>query len=214
MPITALLGQFAGLAGVAAGNPSLPPVPPPPLVAFLGDSLSAGLGVDQDQAFPALLGRKLGQAGLPVRIVNAGVSGDTTAGGLRRLDWVLRQKPDILVVELGANDGLRGVPPETVEENLREIVRRAQAAGARVLLVGMRMPPSHGPEYTGRFDALFPRLARETGAPLVPFLLEGVAGVPALNQADGNHPTAAGHQRLAETVFPFLRQLRASLQLK
>lgn len=194
--------------------PAAAPPPPPPKVVFLGDSLTAGLGVDQDQAFPALLEAKFKEAGLPVQIVNAGISGDTTAGGLRRLDWLLGQEPDILVVGLGANDGLRGLPVAKLEENLREIIRRAQGAGARVLLLGMRMPPSHGPEYAAPFAAVYPRLAKELGVPLVPFLLEGVAGRADLNLADGIHPNPQGHKQLAETVFPLLREMRGSLQLK
>lgn len=178
-----------------------------PLVAFLGDSLTAGLGLPLDQAYPALLGQKMKQLGAPIRVLNAGVSGDTSAGGLRRLSWILAQRPAVVVVELGANDALRAQPPEEIERNLREIVSRARAAGARVLLVGMQIPPNYGPDYTGRFAAIYPRLARELDVALVPFLLSGVGGVSDLNQADGIHPTAEGHERVAATVAPYLLQL-------
>lgn len=178
-----------------------------PRVVFLGDSLTAGLGVDGDEAFPAVVTRQLAAEGLPVRMVNAGVSGDTTAGGVSRLDWILRQAPDVIVVGLGANDGLRALNLAEMEANLRQIITRARAAGAEVLLLGMKMPPSHGPEYAERFGAIFPRLARELAVPLVPFLLTGVAGDPKLNQADGIHPDAAGQALVAQNVLPLLRPL-------
>jgi acyl-CoA thioesterase-1 len=136
--------------------------------------------------------------------VNAGVSGDTSAGGLRRLAWLLKQKPDVVVVELGANDGLRGQPLAGVEANLRDIVARSRAAGARVLLVGLRVPPSLGGDYARDFAAIYPRLARELDVPLVPFLLEGVAGDPDLNLPDGIHPNAEGQRRVAELMLPHL----------
>ena len=181
-----------------------------PRVVFLGDSLTAGLGVDKGQAFPALLGDELEAADLPAQVVNAGVSGDTTAGGLARLDWLLKQKPDVLVVGLGGNDGLRGLPVAESEKNLLEIVRRAQSAGANVLLLGMQMPPNYGPQYVADFRAIYPRVAEQTGAPLVPFLLENVGGVAGLNQADGIHPTVAGHKVVAANVLPKLRELVAA----
>jgi len=174
-----------------------------PLVVFLGDSLTAGLGLAEDRAFPALVARQLGDE-MPVRVVNAGVSGDTTSGGLRRLDWLLRQDPDLLVVELGANDALRGQSVEGIEKNLRAIVGRAREAGVPVLLVGLRIPPSYGAEYAESFRAIYPAIARDLDVPLVPFLLEGVAGHPDLNQPDGIHPTAEGHQVVAETVGPWV----------
>jgi acyl-CoA thioesterase-1 len=178
-----------------------------PRVVFLGDSLTAGLGVDGDQAFPAVVARQLAAEGLPVRMVNAGVSGDTSAGGVSRLDWILRQSPDVVVVGLGANDGLRGLDLAQTEANLRQILTRSRAAGADVLLLGMRMPPSHGPEYAERFRELFPRLSRELSVPLVPFLLEGVGGDPERNQADGIHPDPEGQRLLAANVLPHLRPL-------
>lgn len=175
-------------------------------VVFLGDSLTAGMGLDEDEAYPALLERELRQEGLSVHVINAGVSGDTSAGGLSRLGWLLGQHPDVIVVGLGANDGMRAVPVAETEKNLREIVRRAQAAGAEVLLLGMRIPPNYGP-YADEFAALYPRLARELDVPLVPFLLAGVGGVRGLNQADGIHPTAEGQEIVAKNVLPYLEEI-------
>lgn len=191
-----------------------PSAAPLTTVVFLGDSLTAGLGLEENQAYPALVGEALAAKGLAVRVVNAGVSGDTTAGGLARLDWLLTQKPAVVVVALGANDGLRAQPLATIEATLREVVERAKAAGARVVLAGMRMPPNYGPEYTRDFQAIYPRLAREQGVILLPFLLEGVAAVPDLNQADGIHPTAEGQRRIAalvtEKLEPLVREAVAS----
>ena len=199
-------------AGEAAPSPpeepgGVAPSSEDPLVVFLGDSLTAGLGVGEAEAFPEQVRLLLAGEGLALRIVNAGVSGDTTAGGRARLDWVLRQRPDVLVVGLGANDGLRGLRLEETEANLRQIVVGARRAGARVLLLGMLLPPNYGPDYTGDFQAIFPRLAEELDVELVPFLLDGVAGIPELNQADGIHPTAEGHRLMAGNVAPILRQV-------
>jgi acyl-CoA thioesterase I len=181
-----------------------------PRVVFLGDSLTAGYGVDADEAFPALIGEALRRDGIEVEVVNAGSSGDTTAGGLARLDWLLRQKPDVVVVGLGGNDGLRGQHVKSSEQNLRAIVTRCREAGARVLLLGMMMPPNYGPEYTAQFRAIYPRLAKELDVPLVPFMLEGVGGESNLNQRDGIHPTAEGHARVAANVLPRVRELLRS----
>jgi acyl-CoA thioesterase-1 len=183
------------------------PVGDLPTVAFLGDSLTAGYGLGEAEAFPARLEERFAEQGLPFRAVNAGVSGDTSAGGLARLDWVLSTGPDVVVVELGPNDGLRGLDLAMTERNLRQIVRRARDAGARVLLVGMRIPPNYGPDYAGRFEALYPRLAEELEVPLVPFLLAEVGGVPELNQGDGIHPTAEGQEIVAANVAPHLEPL-------
>ena len=177
------------------------------VIAALGDSLTAGWGVAADEAYPARLEARLTREGYAYRVVNAGVSGDTTAGGLRRVDWVLRAKPDIVIVALGANDGLRAQSPQAMRENLAAIVTRLQAAGARVLLAGMRLPPNYGAEYTKEFQAVFPDVARNTGAAFMPFLLDGVAADPRLNQPDGIHPTAAGHQVIADHLWPYLRPL-------
>jgi acyl-CoA thioesterase-1 len=178
-----------------------------PLVVFLGDSLTAGLGLPQEQAFPALLERRLLESGRPITAVNAGVSGDTTTGGLARLDWVLGQRPAVLVVGLGANDALRGQPLELIESNLRAIVERGKASGARVLLLGMRIPTNYGPGYAEEFAAIYPRVARSLGVELVPFLLDGVGGRAGLNQEDGIHPNARGTEIVAENVLPHLERL-------
>jgi len=178
-----------------------------PVVIFLGDSLTAGLGLGEEQAYPARVAAKLAAQGKTVKVINAGVSGDTTAGGLARIDWLLRQHPDVLVVGLGGNDGLRGLPLADTEKNLRDIIRRGQAAGVRVLLLGMQIPPNYGPDYVNGFKAMYPRLAKELNVPLVPFLLEGVGGVADLNQNDGIHPTAKGQEMVADNVVPYLSKL-------
>lgn len=190
------------------------PVPPSkdPVILFLGNSLSAGYGLRPDQSFPALIQQRIDSLGLPYRVVNAGLSGDTSAGGVRRIDWLLQQRVDILVLELGGNDGLRGIPPEVTKENLAEIIDKTRAVNpdVEILLAGMQMPPNLGRDYTERFRAIFPDLAEEKDVILIPFLLEGVGGVRQLNQPDGIHPTAAGQRILAENVwdvlYPVLQQ--------
>jgi acyl-CoA thioesterase I len=177
------------------------------VIVALGDSLTAGLGVAADEAYPALLEARLRREGLPYRVVNAGVSGDTTAGARRRLDWVLRARPAIVIVALGANDGLRGLPVAAMRDNLVAIVERLRAAGARVLLAGMRLPPNYGAAYTREFAEAFGAVARRTSVAFLPFLLEGVAGDPALNQPDGIHPNAAGQRVVADTVRRALEPL-------
>ena len=177
------------------------------VIVALGDSLTAGWGVAPDEAYPARLEMRLRREGYTYRVINAGVSGDTTAGGLRRVDWVLHASPEIVIVALGANDGLRGQSPQAMRANLEAIVRRLQAAGARVLLAGMRVPPNYGAEYTTEFQAVFPAVARSAKVALMPFLLDGVAADPRLNQPDGIHPTAAGHQVIADRLWPYLRPL-------
>ena len=179
------------------------------VVVVLGDSLTAGLGVAADEAWPALLEARLHREGYPYRVVNAGVSGDTTAGGLRRVDWVLRNRPQVAVVALGANDGLRGLDPDAMERNLLAIVERLQASGARVLVAGMRVPTNYGEAYTQAFRDVFPDVARRSHSALMPFLLDGVAADPRLNLADGIHPNAAGHRVIAERVWPHLVALLA-----
>ncbi|HJW34884.1 MAG TPA: arylesterase [Holophagaceae bacterium] len=176
-------------------------------VAFLGDSLTAGLGLPESQAYPALIQARLAREGRDWKVLNAGVSGDTTAGGLARLDWLYKQKVDVLVVALGANDGLRGLPLKETEANLRAILRRGRQEGSRLVLVGMQMPENLGPDYRKGFAALFPKVAKEERAFLIPFLLEGVALEPGLNQADGIHPNAAGALKVAETVWKGLEPL-------
>lgn len=205
--VAAAPAATAAAARSAAGSPSIPPAADAPQVVFLGDSLTAGLGLGEEAAYPAIVGELLAQRGVAVRIVNAGVSGDTSAGGLARVDWLLSLHPDIVLLALGANDGLRGQPVASIEANLREIVRRARAAGARVVLAGMKMPPNYGPDYTRDFEALYARLARELELPFLPFLLEGVAADPKLNQADGIHPTAEGQRIVAGLVADALQPL-------
>lgn len=178
-----------------------------PLVVVLGDSIAAGLHLSADEAFPAVLQRELALAARPFRLVNAGTSGDTTAGGLRRLDWILKQRPDVLVVELGGNDGLRGQDLAAIEKNLREIVVRGKSAGCAVILLGVQIPTSYGADYAGRFQAIYPRVAEELGAAFVRDFLAGVGGVPDMNLEDGLHPTAAGHRRIAENVRPTLTRI-------
>ena len=177
------------------------------VVVALGDSLTAGLGVAPDEAYPALLDARLRREGYGYRVVNAGVSGDTSAAGLRRVDWVHKSKPDVVIVALGANDGLRGLPVDALARNLEAIVSRVRATGARVLLAGMRVPPNYGADYTSAFAAVFPAVARRTGVPLAPFLLDGVAGDARLNQPDGIHPTAEGQRVIAERLWPYVRPL-------
>jgi acyl-CoA thioesterase I len=184
------------------------------IVLFVGTSLTAGYGLsDPDEAYPGLIQKRIDAAGLPFRVVNAGVSGETSAGALRRLDWLLKQKVDVLLVETGANDALRGQDPEATRANIDAILSRAEAQSPppRLVILGMKAPPNLGPAYLRRFDAIYPELARKHGAVLVPFLLEGVGGVPALNQADGIHPTPEGQRRMAELVWRALEPLlRAS----
>jgi acyl-CoA thioesterase-1 len=191
-----------------APSPEAKPAPGPTVV-FLGDSLTAGFGLAAEEAYPALVTRLLAERELPVRTINAGVSGDTTAGGFARLDWLLAQHPAIVFVCLGGNDGLRGLPLEATEANLDAIVGRSLAAGAQVVLAGMQIPPNYGPEYVAGFRAIFPRLAQKYDLPLVPFLLEGVAADPRLNQPDGIHPNAQGQRIVAETVARALAPLVA-----
>ena len=191
-------------------SPTTPDVPAPAdtaravTVLFFGDSLTAGYGLaSPDQAYPALVGRRLEAAGVPVEVVNAGVSGETSSGGRSRIAWALRQnRPDVFVLALGANDGLRGVDPATTRANLEAILETVEreAPDARLVVAGMEALPNYGPDYTARFREVFPAVAEAHGAAFIPFLLDGVAGVEALNQADGVHPTAEGQRVIAETV--------------
>ncbi len=178
------------------------------IVAF-GDSLTAGLGVTPDESYPAQLQAKLRAEGYSYRVVNAGASGDTTAGGLRRVDWALRNKPEIVIVALGANDALRGQDLASVRSNLDAIVARFQKAGARVLLAGMEVPPNYGDRYAADFRRVYVEVARKRGAVLMPFLLDGVAGNPRLNQGDGIHPTTEGYRIVVEHLWPHLAPLLA-----
>ena len=178
-----------------------------PVIVVLGDSLTAGFGLLPDEAYPVLLEQRLRHEGFAYRVVNAGVSGDTTAAGLRRVEWVLRSRPAIVIVALGANDGLRHQSVAAMRDNLVAIVRRLRGAGASVLLAGMRVPPNYGDEYGRAFSAAFADVSRATGVPLAPFLLDGVAGDPRLNQPDGIHPTAEGQRLIADRLWPYLKPL-------
>lgn len=207
--------ETARLGGAEADRRPLPRTESPerssvPRIVVLGDSLTAGLGLDRDEAFPAVLARRLREAGYRCEVVNAGVSGDTSAGGVRRLEWALDGDVRVLVLALGANDGLRGLPVAEMKANLAAIIRRAKARGIAVLLAGMEAPPNLGPAYTAEFREAFRALAREEQVPLVRFLLEGVAGQAALNQPDGMHPNAEGARRIAEHLWPALEPLVAS----
>jgi acyl-CoA thioesterase-1 len=211
---TGLFGLvLVGLLGCGAEQDDRPAAGPPPRpegqrgrIVFLGTSLTAGLGVDPETAYPALIQQKLDSAGLPYVAVNAGVSGETSAGALRRVDWVLREPAAVLVIETGANDGLRGLDPDTLRANIQAIIDEAgrQNPRPRIVLVGMRALPNYGLGYARRFRDIYPALAKENELPLVPFLLEDVAGRQSLNQADMMHPTAAGHRVMAETVWKVL----------
>ena len=176
------------------------------LTAF-GDSLTAGYGVAPDESYPALLGARLRAEGYRYRVINAGVSGDTTAGGLRRVDWALRAKPEIVVLELGANDALRGLDLGQVRANLDAMVTRFQEAGARVLLLGMRLPPNYGAAYAGEFERLYADVAARRRVAFMPFFLDGVAAVGGLNQPDGIHPTAEGYRLIVDRLWPYLQPL-------
>ena len=214
-----MIGVLAGLSGCegAGEEPRAAPVAAAPgaerpAVLFVGTSLTAGYGVAPEEAYPALLQDKIDSAGLNYRVVNAGVSGQTSAGARSSIDWLLRQPVSVLVIETGANDGLRGLPPDSLRANIQAILDRARELrpAPRLVLIGMRTPPNYGQSYSRRFEAIYPQLAKANDAELVPFLLEGVGGVAALNQPDGVHPTAQGQRRMAETVWrvlePVLRE--------
>ncbi len=194
-------------------SPSAPVKASPSRVVILGDSITAGYGVERAEAFPAVLQRKVREASLPFEVVGAGVSGDTTAGGLRRVKWAFGSGASVFVIALGGNDGLRGLPPGQMEENLAGIIRTVRALDPKtlILLVGMKMPSNLGSQYVSAFEAVFPRVASSFETLFVPFLLEGVGGVPELNQPDFIHPNAEGQRRVAEmlwkTLGPVLHRL-------
>lgn len=213
MALAAALLSIIACGEAQVAGPVAPPRPIPlPAVSdirvvFLGDSLSAGLGLAEADAFPSIVQNLLRETGHEVDVVNAGVSGDTSAGGLSRIDWVLRQQPQILVIELGGNDALRGQPLENIEDNLRQIIRRGRESGARVVLLGMDLPTNYGPDYAGRFAEMYERIAREEEALLVPGFVREVGADPAMMQPDGLHPTAEGHRLLAESLVPYLEPI-------
>ena len=213
-------------AAVVACSSSEPAAPPPaassapavetgatspraarPRIVVLGDSLTAGLGLPPEQAYPTLLQQRLDKEGLKYEVVNAGVSGDTSAGGLARLDWALEGDVRVLMVALGGNDGLRGLPAEELKANLSQIIERAQARHIQVILAGMEAPPNFGQSYIVSFHQVYPDLARQYKVSLVPFLLQGVAGIDTLNQRDGIHPTAEGARIVADNIWPVLRPM-------
>jgi acyl-CoA thioesterase-1 len=187
-----------------------PPVSPAPAqagtIVCMGDSLTAGYGVEEAEAFPALLENRLHAAGYRYRVVNAGVSGETSSGALARLDWMLTLDPDIVILETGANDGLRGVDPDLTRRNIAAIVNALQEREIVVVLAGMQTVRNLGPAFTEAFRSLYPDIAHSTGAILIPFFLEGVAGRPALNQADGIHPTAEGYRVIVDHIYPYVLQ--------
>jgi len=198
----------------SAANAGPPASKEPHVVVCLGDSLTAGYGLDQAHAYPALLQKRIDELGWKFRVVNAGLSGETTAGGLRRLDWVLKRRIDVLVLALGANDALRGIPLETTRQNLDQILTRTRAKNPDVQLVvaGMLIPPNWGRDYFNGFRAIFPQLAKKHQAGIIPFLLEGVGGKPELNFPDGIHPTAEGHRVVAANVWKILEPVLKSMR--
>ncbi len=207
-------GEAPARDAAPAAEASAPAAPAPasaptadtrPRVVFLGDSLTAGLGLAQAEAYPTLIQQKIDAAGLRYQVVNAGVSGDTSAGGLSRLDWALEGDVQVMVVALGGNDGLRGLPADELKKNLTTIIERARARSITVILAGMEAPPNFGQAYTVSFRQVYADLASQYGVPLIPFLLQGVAGIEGLNQRDGIHPTAEGARTVADNVWTVLR---------
>ena len=211
--VLVLIGVCLALAGCRSDPPdeTAGAAAPAPAAVYegtivaVGDSLTAGLGVPEDQAYPAQLARRLAADGHHYRVVNAGVSGETSSGALSRIDWVVSSlAPDIVILETGANDGLRGLDPGLLKTNLDGLVRRLKAAGIQVILAGMHMLPNLGYDYTRAFSAVYPQIAEEHGVLFVPFFLDGVAGRAGLNQPDRMHPTAEGYARVVETVYPYV----------
>ncbi|HEU4827717.1 MAG TPA: arylesterase [Gemmatimonadales bacterium] len=215
---------LAALACAAADDPApeardpAAPADDRSTIVFLGTSLTAGLGLDPSEAYPALIQQRIDEAGLPFSVVNAGVSGETSAGARQRIDWLLQRQVDVLVVETGANDGLRGIDPSAVRDNLDAILDRAEADDPppALVVIGMEAPPNLGTRYTSAFRQVFRDVAEDHGAAFIPFLLEGVAGVERLNQGDGIHPTAEGQRRIADIVWralePVLRERAARVR--
>lgn len=180
-----------------------------PVILALGDSLTAGYGLPKQESFPAVLEDALAEAGTPARVINAGVSGDTSKGGLSRVGWLLSEAPDLVLLELGSNDGLRALDPGATYRNLKGIIEKAQGAGAHVLLAGMYAPPNLGKEYGEEFNAIFPRLAEAYDVTFYPFFLKGVAAEPDLNQSDGMHPNADGVEVVVENILPTVQKALA-----
>jgi acyl-CoA thioesterase-1 len=182
---------------------------PQKTILFFGDSLTAGYGLSPEEAFPALIEKKLTKNGKSAKVVNAGLSGETTAGGLSRIEWVLRQPVDVFILELGANDGLRGLPLEQTQKNLQAIIDKVRAKNpkTRIVIAGMMVPPNMGSDYTTKFRTIFPDLAKKNNATLIPFLLQDVAGNEKLNLADGIHPNVEGHKIVADNVYKVISPL-------
>lgn len=204
---------FVGLVMIGCDNPPPEVTAPSPaavsnhrVIVCMGDSLTAGYGVDEVLAYPALLEARLREAGFSYQVINAGVSGETSSGALSRLDWMLTLDPDIVILETGANDGLRGVDPALTRRNIEAIVARLKAKNIVVVLAGMQMVRNLGPEFTRSFGAIYPEIARASELILIPFFLEGVAGRSALNQADGIHPTAEGYRIIVDHIQPYIVQ--------
>lgn len=179
------------------------------VILFFGDSITAGFGLDPDDAFPAVVGKSLTKSGVDVQVINAGLSGETSAGGLTRIEWVLRQSIDVFVLELGGNDGLRGLPIESTKKNLQAIIDKVKARNpsCKIVLAGMRVPPNMGKDYDEKFQNIFSELAKKNKTLLIPFILDGVGGIERLNQADGIHPTAEGHGIIGENLAKILLPL-------
>ena len=205
--VTLLLVGLPLVACAPAPAAEAPGRPGAPVIVAFGDSLTAGQGVPASQTYPALLGERLKREGYDYRVVNAGVSGDTTAGGVRRVDWALRLKPEIVILELGVNDAMRGQKLAGIRANLDQMIARFQGGGARVLVAGMRLPPNYGDRYAEDFHRLYREVARARNAPLIPFFLDGVGAVPRLNQADGIHPTGEGYAIVVDRLWPYLLPL-------
>lgn len=204
--VAPILLLLAGTASAASASPEKEP-PVNLTILVLGDSLAAGYGLEPSEAFPALLEQKIRTLGRSDSVINAGQSGDTSAGGLRRIDWLLKRRIDVLIIELGGNDGLRGLPPEATKTNLQGIIERARKKypNIKILLAGMQMPNNMGPEYVARYEKVFEEVAAEASVHLIPGFLQGVGGIVELNQPDLIHPTAEGHKILAENVWKVLK---------
>jgi acyl-CoA thioesterase-1 len=205
-------------AGEAAASATSTPTAAPksvrnPVVLFFGTSLTAGYGLNPEQAFPALIEKKAQAEGIPITVVNAGLSGETTAGAARRIDWVLRTPADLVVIEAGANDALRGLSPDAARTNLERVIAvvKQKQPAAKIVLIQMEAPPNLGPAYTRSFRTMYTDIAREQGIPLLPFLLDGVAGIARLNQPDGLHPNVAGERIVADNVWRALKPIVAQL---
>jgi acyl-CoA thioesterase-1 len=207
------VGRDAGAAASSTVASSAPATQRLPVVLFFGTSLTAGYGLAPEQAFPALIEKKAQDEGVPIRVVNAGLSGETTAGAVRRIDWVLRTPADLVVIEGGANDALRGLSPDAARSNLEKLIAavRAKQPSARIALVQMEAPPNYGVSYTRSFRAIYTDVAKKESVPLLPFLLDGVAGISRLNQADGVHPNVVGEGIVANNVWKALKPIIAQL---